>query len=228
MGDDTIPRCQDCCEERWAPLGKEFIEALTTVEWKDDWAEKIAACALVDLKSDGNPTPANAATELTPTQVKALGDLHEIVDAKALAADFNELSDSMQEKVLHLASVIFAETFLRLKHDELWRTQQHDPLTDPEERCQRLYDVEFPSDVVDHPPAIVRHDSGHFEDTFISPRFSSGLSISPPPATQSSLAFLWELVPSGKMDPGASSRQQETTSDEPETDEVVDHKREGH
>lgn len=226
----TTPQCRACCEKHWAPFGKDFVEALERASLDERWADKIAACAFVaDIPSN---RPAKDATELTAEQVKALGDLHEIVEEVASSSYFQELDDTVQERIIEKASLIFAETFLRLKRNDLWRTKQHAPMDDPEKRCSEVYNAEFRA--IQKPASLGLSDSGRnsfrVEEGFFSPRFSFAETPSTSSQTsrqQSSLAFLWDLGPFAKTDSGASSRQQEIPCDEQGKQENLDKTSEG-
>lgn len=227
----VVPKCQRCCHERWALFGKEFIEALDRADWDHAWADKIASCAFVpatsanDMSSvSGWNRPAKEAAELTPAQVKALGDLNGIVDEINDFSDFNEADDMTQERILERASVIFAETFIRVKRDELQRVQARAPMDDqPEKLCRGVYEEEFPSIQQGFgkiSPAPL--ESFRMEETFFSPRFSLAEEPSKPVTTQSSLAFLWDLGHFGKIDHGESSRQHDAPGGEPAGKQSLD------
>lgn len=211
----TMPRCRDCCEKRWAFFGNEFVEALDGSALSGRWARNIAPCAFVAGSKDEKPRPAKGAAELSWPQIKALSDLYRINGEVSKQADFSELDDVLEERILEKAAVVFAETFLRVKHNDLAWLGEQNLIEEPEQRCSMFYNMEFPP--IQRPSPIRRDHSGTVEEPFISPRFSTTPRKGGGKLLQSSLAFLWETGPSGKMDHGASSRQQDLLSDDHST-----------
>lgn len=208
-----MPDCKECCEKRWASFGNEFVEALDAAALSGRWAHNIAPCAFVSTNGE-KPRPATKASELSWPQIKALSDLHRINEEIQKQADFDDVDDGVEEKIFENAAVLFTETFLRMKHKDLVRIEQMSQGSQEymEERCQTFYKKEFPT-IQLRPTPIRRDSSGVITEPFISPRLAGGGRS----LLQSSLAVLREIGPSGEMDPGASSRQQEALSDDTAT-----------